>query len=407
MADAEPVFEELNTHLGQLVKKAENAAVVASEAPKLATATVQPSGKTTKVLSATFKRDVLVALREMLQLFKQQDSPEHREALQEQCVCLANLGEECDLPGWGELLETARSAIAFTPNSYRQLASLVIKEIKQAQELAVAGRSVEIAPSEQLKALAPSVSTAESFIASDTDVQTESRDFQMAQGQDNATLNSALASNAFNSKDTYIQDTDTYIQEPDTYIQEDIREELNKQDFTQSRMENGEFLSWQAESDAVPSSISNRQSRSRAATGQPTGPSEPEVGMAELNSLADIFEGQTPDLDQTWQEEEIITLDDEQSVPDLDSSLSLDDQNEFSDLIDEMESLEVAADGATTGDDWMGWLSDDFQEEATLGSQELTDSLSSDRNSATLPSPTDSATFAASAQSRAGASVSI
>ena len=33
---------------------------------------------------------------------------------------------------------------------------------------------------------------------------------------------------------------------------------------------------------------------------------DPEVGVSELKSLADLFEFETPDLDYTWDEEEII-----------------------------------------------------------------------------------------------------
>ncbi|HEY9604009.1 MAG TPA: Hpt domain-containing protein, partial [Allocoleopsis sp.] len=206
MSEAEPVFEELNTHLEQLVKQAEGSPVATAEAVR-ATAThddasdalrthrtFAPTGNggtsgsgvvpeepavasigrstnsmesgthnplATTPLPVAFKRTVLVQLREMLQLFKQPDSPEHREALQKHCRTLFRLGEEFDLPGWNELIEIVHNAIARPQNSYRQLATLVIKEIKQAQELAVAGRAVEIAPSEQLKSLVPISPTSE------------------------------------------------------------------------------------------------------------------------------------------------------------------------------------------------------------------------------------------------------
>ena len=34
----------------------------------------------------------------------------------------------------------------------------------------------------------------------------------------------------------------------------------------------------------------------------------PEVGLAELNTLADLFEGETPELDETWQQEEVLDI---------------------------------------------------------------------------------------------------
>jgi hypothetical protein len=77
----------------------------------------------------------------MLQLFKQQDSRNIAKRCRNTVRVWRTSGEEVDLPGWGELLETSRMAIAFSQNSYRLLASLIIKEIKQAQEL-VTGKSL-------------------------------------------------------------------------------------------------------------------------------------------------------------------------------------------------------------------------------------------------------------------------
>jgi chemotaxis protein histidine kinase CheA len=161
MSNAEPVFEELNTHLETLVKTAKDSPVVTVEAPKATLANSPMNTANPKPLPANFKRDVLIELREMLQLFKQQDQSEHREALQVHCLNLIGLAEQQDLPGWDELLETARVAIACSSNSYRLLANIVIKEIKQAQELVIAGRSVEICASEQLKALVPESAASE------------------------------------------------------------------------------------------------------------------------------------------------------------------------------------------------------------------------------------------------------
>ena len=368
MLDAEPVFEELNTHLGHLVKTGGSSTVAIAEAPLAPRHTVtsmatrkkaQPSVKNTKALPATFKRDVLVELREMLELFKQPDLPEHREALQEHCDRLMSLGEQADLPGWGELLETSKSAIAHSPNSYRLLASLVIKEIKQAQELVLANRSVEIAPSEQLKALVPEYSAFESVTESDayekeialepdTDFKTESTNSQTGF--------------------THVSSTTNWYNGPDTYIQEDIREEFNEQDFTQEDL--AAISSYQTHTQQL-------HVRENTAS-SPANPSDPEVGMAELNSLADIFEGQTPDLDQTWQEEEIISLDDIQFANDPEHLFSLQDQSDFSDLLGDIDSFEISATGASTGDD-LGWWGNDSTEEVAIHSQESTPSLFSDR----------------------------
>ena len=356
MSEAEPVFEELNTHLETLVQQAERASVATVEAPKVALANSQMTTRNTKTLPATFKRDVLVELREMLQLFKQQDLPQHREALQKNCRDLARLGEQLDLPGWGELLETSRVAIACPSNSYRLLANLVIKEIKQAQELVVTGRSVEISPSEQLKALVPESPTSvvaqgadtqepELSLFTDNDFDLEARDSQSVSASSNLLQDEPESSltHLFDSSDTDSLATPM----SGTSVPADFSEQVNQSDFDLDTL--GDFSDTQTPSQ--PESERTRTPFRFAA------PSEPEVGMAELNTLADIFEGQTPDLDQTWQEEEIISLDDQQLASDTESFLSLDDQSDFSDLVDDLDSLDTA-DGASasTSDDLMDLL---------------------------------------------------
>ena len=396
MLDAEPVFEALNTHLKELLKVSGNSTVIITEAPKAVdhrglVSAVAPSqleaplsvngqlnGENTKAMPVTFKRDVLVGLREMLQLFKQEDSPENRQALQEHCQSLALLGEQLDLPGWAELLETSRAAIAFPQNSYRLLASLIIKEIKQAQELVLVNRSVEIVPSEQLKALVPTIPHSElevasdaqeqeNFLRSDTNFKTEAKEPETAQPKVNTTAeNHSSTTHLFNSN-------------KDTYILEDISEAWKEEDFTQYNT---------AE---IPSHQTSYQGYSRATTGSRSAePSDPEVGMAELNSLADIFEGQTPDLDQTWQEEEIIRLNERQWAEDPGNPFSMDDQSDFSDLLGDTDDFDISAAELSTGDDFMGWLGEDSTEEVPLQLQESIHSFLGDRLSETTPSTTES-----------------
>ena len=111
-----------------------------------------------------------------------------------------------------------------------------------------------------------------------------------------------------------------------------------------------------------------------------------EVGLAELDTLADIFEGQTPELDETWEKEEIISLDGSELASDSVNSLSFDDQSDFSDLIGDLDSWETSAaeskvvgtqeTSASTGENFIDWLGEDFPEEVTLDSQDATDDFS-------------------------------
>ncbi|MGC1395674.1 MAG: response regulator [Coleofasciculaceae cyanobacterium] len=315
MSDATPVFEQLNTHLEQLIRKTVRAAVSGNKAPKAAhgldeavlqSVNVQSSGKDANVLPATFKRDVLLQLREMLQIFKQQDLPEHREQLQAHCRSLESIGEAV-LPGWSELLETSRLAIASSNNSYRKLAGLVIKEIKQAQELALANRSVEIAPSAQLKAMVPDDDEPiEQLESSATDIE-----------QDTASNNNG------NFQAATSQNSESAVLEA-PYAQ-DI--------------------------DLTPDYYTNRSTYAEGATSQASEMSDPEVGIAELNSLADIFEGQTPDLDQTWQEEEVINLNEQDANNSLED-LSLDDSGD-------LNNFEFTTTQTANNEDLNNWVEDE------------------------------------------------
>ncbi|MEQ8540867.1 MAG: Hpt domain-containing protein, partial [Coleofasciculus sp. D1-CHI-01] len=322
MSDAEPVFEQLNSYLQQLAQNTQTAGDTLSVANSS-----QFSSKGTKTLPATFKRDVLVELREMLQLYKQSDTPEHRHALQEHCQQLIELGDRLDLPGWGELLEISKRAIANPQNSYRLLASVTIKEIKQAQELVLTGRSAEIVPSEQLKALAPD--------ATPSDTSTHSSP-QPTSATEESNQNPKEATHLPDSRDTYIQAEDTYIQDSNG---------------------TGGFRRDQLQFSTVQSSNSISPLSDQG---------EPEVGIAELNSLADIFETQTPDLDQSWQEEEdVINLNDKSLNSDSDDFLDLEDSSDFSDLIGESEDLE----NSTADDALMQGLGDDFAPDAIANPQ--------------------------------------
>lgn len=143
MSKVEPVFAALKQHLGLLVN--------------------QPGGSTQGQNSATavektnslpvFQNQVMQQLRDMLQLFKQAETPQSRQQLQECCYQLLGLGKEFNLQGWCNLCETASGAIANAENTYRTLAPVVIKELKQSQELVLAGRGTEIKTSAQLQAL--------------------------------------------------------------------------------------------------------------------------------------------------------------------------------------------------------------------------------------------------------------
>ncbi|HEY9645125.1 MAG TPA: Hpt domain-containing protein, partial [Chroococcidiopsis sp.] len=165
MREVEPVFTALGEHLSFLVSQSGgtvpdevqlspiHTTPVAAPAATPAPAKAQP--QEVSALHLIFQSDVPARLRDMLQLFKQPETNSTRQQLQAICENLAQAGEQFDLPEWGDLTDLARRAIANPDNTYRALAPVIIKDIKQAQERVLAGRASEIAASDSLKALVP------------------------------------------------------------------------------------------------------------------------------------------------------------------------------------------------------------------------------------------------------------
>lgn len=162
MSKVEPVFTELNQHIALLVNQAggDMQPDTVSTQPSSASVPVtfavpqSSSGTVAKTDSLPmFQNQVMQTLREMLQLFKQPETRESRQELQKYSQQLVQLGEQFKLPSWCALCQTASGAIANVDNPYRTLAPIVIKEIKQSQELVLAAREAEIKTSQQLQAL--------------------------------------------------------------------------------------------------------------------------------------------------------------------------------------------------------------------------------------------------------------
>ncbi|MGF1494525.1 MAG: Hpt domain-containing protein [Microcoleaceae cyanobacterium] len=129
-----PLFEKLQTHLQALAGgKVAPAATASPAVPKAAAQT-------------------MTVLKPMLQGFKKSDSPALRKQLAALCAKLTKVGSKVE--PWQTLVKTAYKAIGNSQNSLSDLASVVIKELKQGSELLEAGRASEIVPSEKLMQLA-------------------------------------------------------------------------------------------------------------------------------------------------------------------------------------------------------------------------------------------------------------
>ncbi len=127
MAKVEPVFKELKQHLGLLVQsrggvssaassdKAPHSMQVEATHPEPSAPSVAEKNNSLPV----FENQVMQKLREMLQLFKQPETPQSRHQLQECSEQLVRLGEKFQLLGWCTLCQTASGEIANEEITYR------------------------------------------------------------------------------------------------------------------------------------------------------------------------------------------------------------------------------------------------------------------------------------------------
>ena len=134
-----PVFAELETNLNTLVSRGTISNTVSTR-----------NGKAT----TDFAQQVKDKLKEMLELFKQGDSPDSKKQLIELCNDLLELDKNTEV--WQILVVYSQEALANSRLSYEVLAPIIIKELNQAGELIQAGNVREIVPSNNLKEVAAS-----------------------------------------------------------------------------------------------------------------------------------------------------------------------------------------------------------------------------------------------------------
>ncbi len=320
VSTVEPTFTELEQHLHQLAANAP----AASREPVSAPAFVF-SHHSENAVEEMFRENVPSRLREMLQLFKQPDTEiATRQQLQEICRDLVSMGEQYGLSAWCHLIDTARQAIAHSENSYRILAPIVIKDIKQAQEMVIAGRAGDILPCDPLQELLPADSLADTMIQVDfADLLTE------------------VDSMDLSTSDLDLTDSDE--------AELTFDQEISSTDFSLSGLEATEIgldLGSDLSTPLTEDDIDAHQG--------------PEVGMAELNTLADLFEGEMPDLGLTWQKEEILP-DDSDPFATTDTAQAFDASSDFSDLLFTEEPLQTRS-SATSDDELNDLFGDDFSD---------------------------------------------
>ncbi|MEG5058998.1 response regulator [Microcoleus sp. A2-C5] len=345
--ELEPVFEELNRHLGGLVGHCVSDTDESSPLPVAPQAmagmgvgafnssmsfadsgSAYPSDLTTEesALHLVFDSDVPARMREMLQEFKQPENSDTRRQLRNICRNLKMAGEEFELPDWIELIECVEKAIANPENSYRILAPTVIKDIKQGQEQVLSGQSRSIAPSAKLLSLLPAVIVPETDFEDLLAFAQPSGPGTKAISVEDAAWDLDLLGDS--QPDEQMLPTISGLSMDELFEQLDGDE---GDDYRGGRSAQLYSSPGFGESDAEMGSL-----KISTRTG-------PEVGAAELNTLADLFDGESPDLDGAWEEEEDLNY--TQSVTGISpgSIFELDNDDnsgDFTDLLFDEDSVE-------------------------------------------------------------------
>ncbi|MEM0978999.1 MAG: response regulator, partial [Cyanobacteria bacterium P01_H01_bin.58] len=313
MTDLEPVFEQLEQHLNALSagtsKATDEPATAVQSSPSKRKAKKSSVASEDSALKLVFKSDVPGHLREMLALFKQPDTDASRASLQACCEALERIGTQFDLQGWEELASATRLVAGNPDNTYRTLAPIVIKELKKAQEQILKGQAEEVTVCPELEAMLPPVEAIDS--------------------------DDAMAS--------LLDDALTEAEEPDLA-------DLFESESQPIAVDTSDNLAWmgeaatspddelsQSEVDLFGSSLDDLASPSEGLEGAANTPQEPSVGVSELNSLADLFEGEMANLDSPWEE----VADGEDAIAEGSNSPDIDISGDFSDLLE--NSLEEDA----------------------------------------------------------------
>lgn len=320
LSGLEPVFAETENHLQTLL----------DQAPAPPKATPTPSPKTTSApaaphpetsaLQLVFQSDVPALLRDMLATFKKSDTEATRQDLVQICQRFNSVGVQFELSQWSDLVKVTEATITNPGQSFRALAPVIIKNLKQAQDLVLQGHSEQISPSEELMALVPSKSLVEE--------------------PDDSTLDDLLA-DALDSEGTDESDlSDLFAaaesEEPQRALELDERW-LDL--VTQTSTSDVEDL--EAAFDSLTAEVleSNPQ--------EPRdGNAEVEVGKEELNSLADLFEGDMAGFEAAWEEE----VTDERPSPQAEQDNSSNLDSDLDDLLGSSEPVET--DAGTADDDF-------------------------------------------------------
>ncbi|MFM7450095.1 MAG: response regulator [Leptolyngbyaceae cyanobacterium] len=318
LSDVEPLFGELEHHLesskqgsrarfsaSTLVDHEELDLAISSTAePPFFPNPFEPAWKT------IFRSEVPGHLRAMLALFKASETSNTRQQLQQICDQLAALDNRDQLGNWCHLIGVSRQAIAAPDHTFRNIAPVIIRDIKRAHDLILADQISDVVPSSSLMQLAA--------VSSPVTLPDALTDISLVDGlsePDELTVAPSLQ---------LISDP-LAAKIPDASEHPDDRF--------------GNFLE---------PSIAN--------------PIESEVGMTELNALADLFEGELPDLGEFWQEQEFTGSASEGDDLHSDSTF-VQGESDFLDLLLDRDEATPLVEGMSSQDELSALFGDSLGEE--------------------------------------------
>ena len=296
-----PVFAELEAYLDQLVLDSNGEMTNSTFSQETEDISKEQPEELAFSPESVFQQEVTTKMRDMLQLFRGADTADSRSQLHAICNYFQEIGGNFDLRNWTNLITQIKNAIAQSSNSYRTLAPILIRELKEAQDLVLANRETEVAVSSHLQSLLPyyfseseddEVSTI--FTTADSDIAIESieEDFAILEPETTANIEADIAIDLFADQ-----------------IDEEAFDlaEINESQIDQmSWMDDGEY------------EISENQHIDG-----------PKVGASELKSLAILFENDDVDFDSAWEDIES----NETHMSDLEIDTTIETHDEFADLL--------------------------------------------------------------------------
>ncbi|TAD80362.1 MAG: histidine kinase [Oscillatoriales cyanobacterium] len=149
---AVPAVEKLQPPLDALYTRIKKRAA-GEEEPAAA-----PVAAAVKPLPPNFGPLVMEVLKHMVGLFKQPATPESRSQLDRLCQRLLQLGD--GYPLWQTLIQATRRAIAHPKVPFNAIAPIVVRDVRQASDLMVAGKAQAIALGPELQRFAPPAAAA-------------------------------------------------------------------------------------------------------------------------------------------------------------------------------------------------------------------------------------------------------